>query len=244
MNTYQSKPLKLALAALVCFCVGITCPVDATKISKAPAKGQVHRQVRSPGIHRKTASELFNERTDVPNRHWDKKCMPLRVYFEPVAKGVWRYKPHYPKIMRQAFQDWTDATHQCVRFQFVDSKPADIRVVYVNVNEDNRDGIAHVNHSDFGAIHSVVIDLAIRKDASDGEVLHTGQHEIGHAIGLNHRKRKGVMHDVGTYPQEFINEEDCNDFKRAYKLDDDFQQYRVRLAKVYGWSIKYCDKKH
>lgn len=142
--------------------------------------------------------------------------------------------------MRQSFQEWTNATNNFAQqFQFVDAKPYDVKVVYVNETSHKRQGEAHYR-GDFRNTTAAVINLAINKDADTNGVMHVGEHEIGHVLGLKHSLHRGVMMGKPGSVLEFISIEDKHDIQRIYRLDEEFQplalnnddreKYRISLS--------------
>lgn len=228
-------PAPIALATIV--------SLFALSADAIPPSKQAVKRFSSPVIHTGRSAPARVEDIDNPDNHkehsWKRSSFPLRVYFAPVEKGVWRYKPTYVPLMRQCFQNWSDATNQFVQFRFVDSKPYDIKVVYVNQTKLKRQGTTHI-HDDCFHTTASIIDLAISKDADTKRIMHVGEHEIGHAIGLKHSLHPGIMHAQPGYEIEFISKDDLQDVKRIYKLDDQFHplmlndddrdKYRLALA--------------
>lgn len=153
---------------------------------------------------------------------WAFSKLPLTVYIQPVARGVTKYKNNYPLLVTRAFEEWSGATKNTFQFRFVNQGPANITVQFVNATSTGSPG-ATTNRAVNGELTSSVISLAFDSHCSELNCLHLAEHEIGHALGLNHSARNlGIMAPtLANSENVYISEGDYNDLRQLYGLGED-----------------------
>lgn len=117
---------------------------------------------------------------------------PISVYVKDGA-GVEGYRPEYEESLRQAFDEWTEATDGRICFVFIqDPSIAQMTVNWTNdLHAPAMTAEAGVAKTSFGAagIETAEISLLTLDPLKDGplgknRLFNTCLHEIGHALGL------------------------------------------------------------
>lgn len=162
---------------------------------------------------------------------WNYSRLPLSVYVYPVAAGVTKYKPQYPGLVTQAFEEWTTATRGTFKFKFVNQLPADITVQFLNATRTGAAGATTNNSFNHELVKSQV-QLALNPRSNDRDALRLVEHEIGHVLGLGHSARTlGIMAPVLANSEAVtISEGEYNDLKRLYALGDDGRPAKVEAS--------------
>lgn len=167
---------------------------------------------------------------------WNYDRIPLTVYIYPAGSNVGKFKPQYPGLVTKAFEEWTAATHGVFKFKFVNQPTADITVQFVNATAIGRPGAAK-NKSVNKELVKAEITLAMDTRNNDREILHIVEHEIGHALGLDHTSRSlGIMSaTLANSDNVFVGEGDYNELRRIYGLDEQGRQITVAATGLDGF---------
>lgn len=167
---------------------------------------------------------------------WNYDRIPLTVYIYPTGSNVGKFKPQYPGLVTKAFEEWTAATHGVFKFKFVNQPTADITVQFVNATAIGRPGAAK-NKSVNKELVKAEITLAMDTRNNDREILHIVEHEIGHALGLDHTSRSlGIMSAMlANSDNVFVGEGDYNELRRIYGLDEQGQPVKVEAGGLDGF---------
>lgn len=167
---------------------------------------------------------------------WNYNRLPLSVYVYPVGAGVTKYKPQYPGLVKQAFEEWTTATKGTFKFKFVNQLPADITVHFLNATSTGAAGSTTNNTVNNELVKSQV-QLSLNPRSSDRDALRLVEHEIGHVLGLGHSARTlGIMAPVLANSEAVtISEGEYNDLKRLYALGDDGRPLKVEVSQFDGY---------
>lgn len=167
---------------------------------------------------------------------WPYSRIPLSVYIHSVEPNVRKFKPQYPHLVTKAFEEWTAATHGVFKFRFVNQPTADITVQFVNATPIGRPGVAK-NKSVNKELVRAEIMLAMDTHNNDRQILHIVEHEIGHALGLDHTTRSlGIMSPtLANSDSVFVGEGDYNELRRIYGLDEHGQPIKVEAGELDGF---------
>ncbi len=117
---------------------------------------------------------------------------PISVYVKD-GTGVDGYRTEYEESLRQAFDEWTEATSGKIKFVFVtDPSTAQMTVIWTNdLHAPAMTAEAGIARTSFGGsgIENAEISLLTLDPLKDGplgknRLFNTCLHEIGHALGL------------------------------------------------------------
>lgn len=127
---------------------------------------------------------------------WPKDKLPVKVYFKP-GDGVPGFKSYYPDILREAFNEWSQASNGRVAWKEVtDPNQANIRVAWSDQVVEEAAGTeagktrtyARYNpRTNWGVIDKADMRLLTRlpeREFTDAEVTKAYLHEVGHAFGI------------------------------------------------------------
>jgi hypothetical protein len=199
-------------------------PSPATDSPAAAAASSLPAESAGQALKASAASITSGEAIDCGKSigTWPLRRIPLSVYVHPVGRGVVKYKSQYPGLVTKAFEEWTTATNGTFKFRFVTQLPADITVQFVNATTTGRPG-ATTNKAVNGELASATIQLAFGQQNTDLDALHLVEHEIGHALGLNHSTRTlGIMAPtLANSENVYISAGDYSDLRRMYGLGED-----------------------
>lgn len=131
---------------------------------------------------------------------------PITVYITS-GKGVPHYRDEFDESLREALDDWTEATAGKFRFEIqAESQNPDITVTWTDDLHapafTSEAGNCHLQSSGTGIAHATVQLLTVDPTESaplGREMLHNiALHELGHALGLNgHSPIEGdIMHPI------------------------------------------------
>jgi tetratricopeptide (TPR) repeat protein len=131
--------------------------------------------------------------------HWADSRMPLRVKIHS-GEGVRSYLPEYDKVLRESFEAWQKASHELIRFSFVDSeKDADIQCYWISdgseLSTGSDAGAEAMPHCKDDLILSGVIKVMPSQfvvQSADPNIVSWSSatlhrlclHEVGHIIGI------------------------------------------------------------
>jgi tetratricopeptide (TPR) repeat protein len=165
---------------------------------------------------------------DVTTR-WPAEKFPLKVYIPTAAEmaKVPYFRPEFPAILKQAFEEWQTKSNGAVRFTFVPDKSAmDIECVFTNaqgVVGGPEDGEAQPLFRTDTGIFGAKVSL-MTGEMTFGEEVHTvALHEIGHALGLigHSPNHYDIMFFAGGHSDEVRNltDRDVHTLLRLYSPD-------------------------
>ncbi|MBX9568438.1 MAG: tetratricopeptide repeat protein [Candidatus Obscuribacterales bacterium] len=143
-------------------------------------------------VHENTKNDYFAYTTSGGTTKWNPSHSPIKVYIGNGNK-VPGYKTEYQGIMTDAFNNWTIASQDKVKFDFV-SKPegADIECIWTNdyskVSSPAEGGEAQIQSNNNGIEHVKIVILTADptpdSPLSQNQVKAVCLHEIGHGLGL------------------------------------------------------------
>lgn len=128
---------------------------------------------------------------------WMPSKLPLKVFIptDESCKSIVNWRPEFNTALREAFNEWQNASGDLVRFDYV-TKPADadIEVSWTDnpgaVKRPSEGGEARVQFDVVNGIrHSTIILLTKMPDATDNivpvsTIKYAALHEIGHSLGI------------------------------------------------------------
>ncbi|HMY53534.1 MAG TPA: tetratricopeptide repeat protein [Candidatus Obscuribacter sp.] len=144
---------------------------------------------------------------------WPASRMPIKVYVAP-GTGVNGFKPSFDRVLRNSFNEWSEASQGLVTFQFVD-KPAEANLTCTwlgdagslrnraeagetNISADSK-GICQ------GSIKLLTVPLMPALPVTENFLKQTCLHEIGHALGFGGHTNNPA--DVMFFTVRFIDKE-------------------------------------
>lgn len=143
--------------------------------------------------------------------NWNKQI--LKVYIA---------KDSYADMMQRAFEKWVQQCNGRLKFEYVETPPADIEVNFAD-ETDGTDGDigSYTLIIKGGFITKANITIAPNPEKNSNNLIYTVMlHEIGHALGLHDSSRKlGIMSTPVTENLDIIN----TDVLRLFHLN--------------GWSV-------
>lgn len=150
-------------------------------------------------------SEAFAVGKYGPN--WEKQI--IKVYIP---------EDSYSGMMQRAFQKWVEKCNGRLKFEYVESLPADIEVDFAD-KTDGTDGEigSYVLTIKGGAITEAKIVIAPNPTKNSNNLIYTVMlHEIGHVLGLKDSHRKlGIMATPVTEEQDIV----YTDVYRLYQVN-------------------------
>lgn len=140
----------------------------------------------------------------------------IKTYIPPKHKNT--------KLMKQAFEKWSNATDNKIKFYYVHTpKIAQIRVEFHDLNPYNEWASASQEtyvrrDKKLRALLYISTETYTGKKLSKKEIFNTMLHEIGHCLGLPHTMNKlSVMHPTTNATQDIM-ETDINRLKMLYNI--------------------------
>ncbi|MCA9799502.1 MAG: matrixin family metalloprotease [Cyanobacteria bacterium HKST-UBA04] len=174
---------------------------------------------------------------------WPDGAMPIRVYIAPFhwyEQSKQQEANLYRQLVLSAFQVWSQATGNKVRFQYVtEYRDSQIDVKWRRINRRSL-GETHYEHDAQGRMFSCTIEIGITDGLTHAryedtnEVSHTIIHEVGHALGLidHSEDPRDIMYVPHQYGVHTISPRDAETMNWLYSLPVGFN-YKV-AAKQYG----------
>jgi predicted Zn-dependent protease len=158
-----------------------------------------------------TDNYLHAVRTSDGERHkWNNAEMPITVCIES-GEGVEYWSPEFTQMLKNAFQEWADASKGSLSFKFVDDpKNAKITCTWTNdprkLRNSAEQGDTHLSWKVEGDLQKAEITMLTRSPLNPQQALErdkikqTALHEIGHALGIGGHSTdpKDVMYFANT----------------------------------------------
>lgn len=149
---------------------------------------------RHPIVSKKESEDYLSEACPGPLRRWNSKQMPLPVFIQS-GTGVEKWRPAFEAIMRQAFEEWAEASGKTLSFKFVpDKSEAKIQVAWLSDTKSLKNpselGQADTKYADNGELMQATIKMLTvspldpKADLTDAGFRKTALHEVGHALGI------------------------------------------------------------
>ncbi len=191
----QATAMRNAAVRFLCLSVFISSllTLPAT-VSAAPATQKTPRAPAAPDRLLTSPTDNYVAGMEFIES-WKEQRMPLKVYFHP-ADGVVGFEPRYVDAFKSACDEWTAATGNLVRFQFVDQeKESDFDVKWIAQNPPTSThtlGSTSPTTVPGEGINHASIDLLTtveKKHVGQKAMKWASLHELGHALGLGHSRR-------------------------------------------------------
>ncbi|MFA6990289.1 MAG: matrixin family metalloprotease [Candidatus Gastranaerophilaceae bacterium] len=167
---------------------------------------------------------------------WDKKKMPVKIYFLD-SKKTKGYTPEHLAKVKQAFEVWKKAFKGQISYKYVnDKKQANIFIIFkekLSSNDDSNDYMAGLtkpypvgHYLDKVSIQFATIRTADGKPVSLTALYNCALHEIGHSLGIyGHSSiENDIMYPVTTdkenNTQKSLSNRDINTINDIYSLSE------------------------
>jgi tetratricopeptide (TPR) repeat protein len=202
---------------------------------------------RPKGPYDNGPNDYLGDATQDGVARWPSDLMPIKVFIDtnPTVNG---YRPAYEALVRQSFQDWTDAAQGKITIQFV-NKPEQAELL-CSWTENPKEmissaegGHAAVGTNSHGIFNCHITLLTLNPDGSgpftDNQERKACQHEIGHSLGLilHSRDPKDTMFGGLQMHNDHVDlsDKDKNTILALYSLsDNEVAQHPLKRFEISG----------